>query len=512
MENNLNRLNDLLILELNSEELSGGRIGIEREGLRVSKNKLSDTLHPKILGSKLTNKFITTDFAETQLELITPPIASKKNLIDFLEELHFFVHREIEDGIWPFSMPPFIEKESDIKIADYGSSNSGLFKKIYRRGLSHRYGRFMQSISGLHLNYSFSDSLIQSILEQCSLSDDINSRSDIHLKTLRNIQKNNWLLLYFFGCSPFVSKNFSNDKLDLLSHKGSYYLPDATSLRMSELGYQNQNQSKLHVSFNTLEEYCDDLLKLTETLSNEYDRIDLFRDGKYQQLNRNCLQIEAEYYASCRPKSDLSIKGRPINILKNNGINYIELRSLDINPFSNVGIEAKTIDFLEVFFIYNCLSECTYLSSKCTEELRRNDLEVSKNGRSKFTKLLKNKSTISLYDEGSRILDGMSEISKVLGHEESFLEYFKSMLRDPSKTLSGRFALKAFEDNIEIEEFGYSLSRTNKDHFRKLNPKMQNFTEVIQSEVKRSIEEEERIQKETQLPFDKYLEEYYVSA
>ena len=158
MENKLKRLNDLLILELNREELSGGRIGIEREGLRVTKNNLSDTIHPKLLGSKLTNKFITTDFVESQLELITPPIASKKNLIHFLEELHFFVHRKIEDEIWPFSMPPYIEKESDIKIADYGNSNSGLFKNIYRRGLSHRYGRFMQSISGLHLNYSFSNS------------------------------------------------------------------------------------------------------------------------------------------------------------------------------------------------------------------------------------------------------------------------------------------------------------------------------------------------------------------
>jgi len=208
----------------------------------------------------------------------------------------------------------------------------------------------------------------------------------------------------------------------------------------------------------------------------------------------------------------VSIKGRPINILKNNGINYLELRSLDINPFSNIGIDAHTISFLEVFFIYNCLSECGYLSSKCTEELQRNDLEVSKNGRNKFTKLLKNNSAISLYDEGSRILDGMSDISQALGHDESFMEYFKSMLRDSSKTLSGRFTLKALEENLEIDEFGYSLSRSYKNNFQQYTPRAEKFTEVIQSEVTRSIEEEKRIHKETQLPFDDYLKEYYGSG
>ena len=509
MDNKLNSLNELLILELNRKELSDGKIGIEREGLRVTHNKLSDTMHPKLLGSSLTNKFITTDFAETQLELITHPLATKKNVINFLEDLHFFVHREIEDEIWPFSMPPYIEKESDIEIADFGNSNSGLFRKTYRRGLSHRYGRFMQSISGLHLNYSFSNSLIQSILEQCSLPDDINTRSEIYLKALRNIQKNNWLLLYFFGCSSFISKNFYNDKLNLLNHKDSYYLPDSTSLRMSELGYQNQNQSGHHVSFDTLDEYCNDLLNLTEALSDKYESIDLFRDGQHQQLNQNFLQIEAEYYASCRPKSDVSQEGRPINILKSNGINYLELRSLDINPFSNIGIDAQTIGFLEAFLIYNCLSECTYLSSKSAEELKRNDLEVSKNGRSKFTKLLKNNSDISLYDEGSRILDGMSDISQALGHDQSFLEYYRSMLRDSSKTLSGRFALKTFEEDLEIEEFGYSLSKTYKDYFHKYNPKAKNFIEIIKSEVKRSEEEKKDIDLETQVSFHDYLKKYY---
>ena len=234
-----------------------GRFGLEKESLRVSQSTISTKPHQESMGSSLCHRHITTDFSEAQLELITPPLIDKKTGLIFLENIHHFVSHKIEDEImWPFSMPPFIQSNQDIPIASYGSSNLALFKTTYRNGLSHRYGRTMQAISGIHFNYSLPEQLWKSLVFSVGETSSKEVRANIYFRTLRNLHRMNWLILYLFGASPIVTKNFLSNK-----NKGfkkldnqTYYLPYATSMRMSDLGYQNINQSNLEISLNSLEE------------------------------------------------------------------------------------------------------------------------------------------------------------------------------------------------------------------------------------------------------------------
>ncbi|SVC58131.1 uncharacterized protein METZ01_LOCUS310985, partial [marine metagenome] len=243
--------------------LAEGKIGIEKESLRVTKSKISRKKHQPSLGSALCHKHITTDFSEALLEFITPPFVDKNAGLSFLDNIHHFVSHNIGDEIiWPFSMPPFIESDDQIPIASYGSSNLALFKTTYRNGLSHRYGRAMQAIAGIHFNYSLSEKIWSSEFFNNKQKNSSTQRSTIYFRMLRNLHRMNWLILFLFGASPIVSKNFLSNrntgfqKLD----RHSYYLPYATSLRMSDLGYQNIHQSNnLAVSLNSLQEYIFDL-------------------------------------------------------------------------------------------------------------------------------------------------------------------------------------------------------------------------------------------------------------
>ena len=241
------------------EFLSLGHLGFEKEGLRIFDSGISFAPHPKLLGSSLCNQFITTDFCEAQLELITPPIENKHEALNFLDDLHHFVICNIDNEIlWPFSMPPKFSSSSDIKIADYGPSNVAMFKHTYRKGLSARYGREMQAISGLHYNYSLPDQVWDSSLIQKKFHDSEDKKSTAYFNMIRNCYRYNWLLLYLFGASPVINKNFikKNQKEFSKVNQSTYYLPYATSLRMSDLGYRNSKRMNFHVSLNSFKRLC----------------------------------------------------------------------------------------------------------------------------------------------------------------------------------------------------------------------------------------------------------------
>ncbi|MDG2449136.1 MAG: hypothetical protein P8M34_05845, partial [Saprospiraceae bacterium] len=324
-----------------SELLKLGKIGLEKESLRILDKKISQSSHPDLLGSSLFNQYITTDFSEALMELITPPIREKKEILQFLEDVHIFTHSNIgNELLWPMSMPPSVEYESDIKIAEYGSSNIGIFKMSYRNGLSHRYGRIMQAISGIHFNYSIPDEFF---LLEC-LQNGENSQRQIketlYFRMLRNIQRFNWLILYLFGASPIASKNFiANNDYNFQKGNDCFYLPYATSLRMSKVGYQNISQSQLNISLNSLDQYIKNLRVATETKHSGFEMIPDLSGSIPSQINSNILQIEDEYYANSRPKSSIKSDKRIITKLKLYGIDYVELRSIDLNPFSSIGIE-----------------------------------------------------------------------------------------------------------------------------------------------------------------------------
>ena len=271
------------ILSLIRESDCSSKVGFEREGLRVGNSLLSKKPHPKSLGSALCNKFITTDFSEAQLELVTPPHEDKKDAMQFLDDIHHFTSHKIEDEIiWPFSMPLDIGSDEDIPIASYGKSNLARFKEIYRNGLSERYGKMMQAISGVHYNYSVPDAIWENELFKNIDIDPKETRSAAYFNMMRNIYRMNWLVFYLFGASPVITKNFLTQdsepfkKLD----KQTLYLPYSTSLRMSNFGYQNARRKKLEVSINSMAQYISDLKKATNTTHEEFRNIQTKNSGQ----------------------------------------------------------------------------------------------------------------------------------------------------------------------------------------------------------------------------------------
>jgi glutamate--cysteine ligase len=357
-------------LEANPHALKGIRRGVERETLRISANgHLAQTPHPELLGAALTHKWITTDFAEALLEFITPVDEDIDHLLAVLRDIHRYVARHLGDErMWPLSMPCFINHAQPIELAQYGSSNVGRFKTLYREGLKNRYSTLMQVISGVHYNFSLPLAFWQArlgITDEASGKDPI---SDGYLRLIRNYYRFGWIIPYLFGASPAICSSFlAGRKTDLPFEKaksGMIYLPFATSLRLSDLGYTNKSQSQLGITFNRIEEYISSLKQAIHTPSADYQRIGLERDGKRLQINTNVLQIENELYAPIRPKRVTRRDETPSDALKRGGIEYIEVRSLDINPFSPIGIDERQARFLDLFLIWCALADAPYMNAQ----------------------------------------------------------------------------------------------------------------------------------------------------
>src|SRR6202050_589524 len=217
--------------------LRGGRKVVERESLRVSPaGELGETPHPAALGAPLTNEHITTDFSESLIELVTPPFRETWELLQYLCDIHKFVYRHLGDELlWTTSMPCALAGDDSIPLAQFGTSNVGRMKTIYRHGLGLRYGRIMQAISGVHFNYSFSADLWEALehVNQSHLPRQ-DFVSEQYFGVLRNYRRFGWLVLYLFGTSPAVSNSFFAGRENTLPVFGrdTVYEPYGTSLRM----------------------------------------------------------------------------------------------------------------------------------------------------------------------------------------------------------------------------------------------------------------------------------------
>lgn len=335
--------------------------GIEKEALRItSEGDLSQQPHPLALGSKLTHPTITTDYSEALLEFITPPMNDLGQTLAELDRVQSYATSVLEDEVmWAASMPCFNTAEEDIPIADYGCSPIGQMKTIYRRGLAHRYGKLMQTIAGLHYNISFPEAMWQSLQEHLGdkqpLQAFINQRS---MGLVRNFIRYNFAVNTILGATPAMCRQFDpNNQLQLqaLSDK-AWYGEAATSLRMSDIGYHNDAQAKLNISYNSLEQYVSDLLLATATQYPGYSNIPAGADN-WQQLNDSLLQIEAEYYASIRPKRVSHSGERQVKALSLRGVEYFEIRALDLNPYSRHGISEQQLLWLEVLLLHCLLND-----------------------------------------------------------------------------------------------------------------------------------------------------------
>ena len=395
--------------------LPGGLKGIEKESLRIDANGyLSKQPHPVALGSALTNAFITTDFSEALLEFVTPPCTSTWEALHAICDIHQFTYNNIGDELlWVASMPCRIPADDGIPLARYGSSNVGQMKTIYRRGLGYRYGRQMQTIAGVHFNYSLPDAFwpeYQAILGHSGSLDVF--RSEHYMGLVRNFRRVGWILLYLFGASPALCKSFADVSSNMKTHNNdTWFEPFGTSLRMSDLGYNNQTQSRININLNSVEEYILDLSAAIRTPEPAYEKIGVKVDGVYKQLNANQLQIENEFYSPVRPKRVARSGERPTTALRRGGVEYVEIRAMDINVFDPCGISQNAMRFLEALLIYCMLESSPPFDEQGLEETKYNQGETARRGRDPALKLRRGGRELSLESWAVEIFDRVGQVA-----------------------------------------------------------------------------------------------------
>lgn len=425
--------------------------GIERESLRVQPNgQLSEQEHPKVLGSALTHDWIITDFSEALMELVTPVDYDTQHLLSLLSDLHRYVARHLNgDYLWPFSMPGPIPDPQAIPLARYGTSNVGRMKHIYRQGLKYRYGSMMQIIAGIHYNFSLPKSFWEAWSLYQGETTSATVVSDGYLGLIRNYYRFGWIIPYLFGASPALSDDFLQGNASALGlegdGQGTSWLTYATSLRLSDLGYTNKSQSALSISFNSLDEYIDGLKQAIQTPSAEYAKIGVKdQAGQRIQLNTNILQIENELYAPIRPKRVTRSGEAPSDALLRAGIEYIEVRSLDVNPFSPIGISEQQVRFLDMFLIWCTIAESPPLDDIQLAECKENWNKVISEGRRPGLALTSpTKQLIPLQRIGTEMFNDLSRIGQILdaangGSYTATCQQLQKMIDDPTLTFSGQ--------------------------------------------------------------------------
>lgn len=502
--------------------LSGGRKGLEKESLRVSADgKLSTRSHPAALGSALTNSYITTDFSEALLEFVTPALADTSETLEFLQDIHQFTYANLEDELlWVSSMPCLIIADGDIPLARYGCSNVGKMKTIYRRGLGHRYGRAMQTIAGLHFNYSLPDVFWDSYRDLKNSNHHLDAlRSDAYLGLIRNFRRCGWLILYLFGASPAVCKSFSPGGRSGLQEfdEHSLFEPYATSLRMSDLGYSNKTQASINISLNDLDEYITGLSSAIDTEEPDYEKIGLVVDGKYQQLSLNKLQIENEYYSAIRPKRVARSGERPTSALRRGGIEYVEVRSLDLGITNPVGMSADAMRFVEAFLIYCLLSESPYLADGDWQEMAANHAAVAKRGRDPELKLSRNGKSLLMRDWALEIAQGVRQVAELIDLGSSGTDFQRAcdaqleLISNPDATPSALLLQKLRDENMSFFAYAMQCAEKHKAHFMGLPPLAEKRQSMFAEEVRDSIDRQRQIEATDQIDFADYLRAYFAS-
>ena len=499
--------------------LRGGRKGVEKESLRVSPGgEIVQTPHPAALGAPLTNEHITTDFSEALIELVTPPFQESWTLLQYLCDIHQFVYRHLGDELlWATSMPCAIVSEEAIPLAQFGTSNVGRMKTIYRHGLGERYGRIMQAISGVHFNFSFADRLWETLAHihesRLPRQDFI---SEQYFGVLRNYRRFGWLVLYLFGTSPAVSKSFfAGRKIELATlDRDSVYEPFGTSLRMSDIGYRNKNQASVSVSVNSLDEYVRDLTRAIGTPYPPYEKIGVKVDGEYRQLNANILQIENEYYSYIRPKRVARSGERPTKALQRAGVEYVEVRALDVSAFDPVGVNQNKLRFLEAFLALCLLRESGPIGRDEQAVLDGNHLKVARRGREPGLTLTRDGSEFSMKDWARELLDAMQGICEMLDQGEpgkpyaAALDQQRSKLDDVERTPSARLLTEMRNTGESFFQLSQRMSKLHKDYFLGLYPPNERRLAEFASAAQESHEAQERIEASDKVDLDAYLAAY----
>lgn len=502
--NDMSKLQDRLSA-FTPDALRGIRRGVEKEGLRVQPTGgLALTPHPKALGSALTHPLITTDYSESQLELITGAHRGVQQCLDELTEVHQFVHHTLKDSggelLWASSMPCGLPTDETIPLARYGGSNVGRAKSVYRMGLGHRYGRRMQTISGIHYNWSLPG-----------------VSSEQYFSLIRNFRRHAFVLLYLFGASPALCPCFvqgREHRLQRLSDS-ALYLPHATSLRMGRLGYQSDAQATLAVSYNGLQGYANSLHEALTQPYPAYETVGVRNPGgDYNQLGTSLLQIENEFYGTIRPKRTVRTGERPLHALRERGVEYVEVRLMDLDPFVPVGITAPTMRLLDVFLMHCLLSDSPPDTPAEIAELQRNQHLTAERGREPGLQLQRNGQNVALTTWGDEVLAACEPLAAALDATHGTTDYSaalrdaRALMQAPERTPSARVLdTMAQQHASSFEGFAFRQSEHARDALLALPWTAEQQARYLAMSDE-SIAAQKAIEAADTLPFETWREQY----
>ncbi len=511
-----------LLASGNARMLGGGLKGLEKESLRITtEGSIAQTAHPRAWGAPLTHPYITTDYSEALPEFITPPSNNVRETVRFLDDIHRFLYHHLADDelLWAASMPCAVSDDSAIPIAEYGSSNIGRMKHIYRVGLDYRYGRRMQAIAGVHFNYSLPPAFWPVYREdersQVPLQDFINAS---YFSLIRNFKRLGWIVPFLFGNSPAVCKSFLAGRTTRFKEllRGTYYLPHATSLRMSDIGYKNKNQAALKVSYDNLEDHVASLQRALRTPYPEYEAIGT-RDGDdWIQLSTNVLQIENEYYSFIRPKRTTQAGERPTSALKARGVEYVEVRALDVNMLSAVGVEVEQLYFIEAFLIFCLLEDSPMLTDEELRGIEYNELTVALRGRAPGLELIDHGARRPIRAWSLEICDRMHAICEALDGDENGNPYLTALkhqieaIRHPDTLPSARILAVLADGQKQFHNYGMELSGRYAAAFRQHPPEAEIEARFVELAAN-SHAEQARLEAADDVPLGEYIARYIAS-
>ena len=496
--------------------------GIEKESLRISADgKLAQTPHPAALGAALTHSSITTDYSEALLEFITPVSTSIEDSLLTLENVHSFVYQHLDSELlWSASMPCIVAGDAGIPVAQYGSSNVARMKTVYRYGLGHRYGRLMQAISGIHYNFSMPHAYWEKAWKDAGGSGDIADYiSARYLGLIRNFRRYSWLLVYLFGASPAVCASFlkGRDSHGLQAfdkQSRSLHMPYATSLRMGDLGYNSDAQQHLNVCYNSLENYVETLCSAIMQPHPDYQGIASGKNGEYQQLNDSLLQIENEFYSPIRPKRVANAGETPLNALARAGIEYIEVRCVDVSPFSAVGLDAEQIRFMDTFLLY-CLLEESPPCDDTEQDIQAANLEAVVNrGRQPGLQLNNCSGAIPLTQWADQLLCEMRPVAALMDTAFDTADYTASVndqlakVADPELTPSARILREMRENDLPFFRLAMAYSERWADYFRK-RPLPASIRDAFEREAQRSLAAQAAVEQADDISFEQHLDNFF---
>jgi glutamate--cysteine ligase len=500
------------------------RMGLEKESLRVAASGgIARTPHPAAWGAPLTHAWLTTDYSEALSEFITPPCLDAGEALDFLADMQSYAYRRLTgEVLWATSMPCVLAGEDSIPIAEYGNSNMGRMKHVYRVGLGYRYGRVMQVIAGVHFNWSLPESFwprYAQVLDNGLAPDAL--RDQQYMALIRNMLRTGWLIPYLFGASPAVCKSFFEGGRSRLPafDDHTFYEPYATSLRMGDIGYQNSREAGLGIRacYHDVDSYADSLLHAITTPAAAWEKIGVKVDGEYRQLNANILQIENEYYSSVRPKQLLQGLESPAVALHKRGVRYIELRSLDVNAYHPLGVDEMQLRFLETWMLACLLADSPLLSDAEQRAHNQNLLDVAHRGREPGLELNRDGEPARLRDWGQEILHALLPVAEYLDRvhgcndfEDALDEQLNKILH-PDLTPSARMLHEMRSNGESFYHFAHRLSLQHHRYFSNRGLSAAQTQEFDQM-VEQSFADQARIEAQEQGDFDRFLQDYFAQT